>query len=98
MREFPDGVVEARSPKGELFGFERTAALANRSAGYRRSRKSLRARRRHHCSRHSAGKPSSMTEPGLCVFENQTPLVDVPGKVIRAPEAGALLWSRFLTL
>jgi serine phosphatase RsbU (regulator of sigma subunit) len=27
-----DGVVEARSPRGELFGFERTAALANGSA------------------------------------------------------------------
>ena len=28
-----DGVVEAASPRGELFGFERTAAISRRSAG-----------------------------------------------------------------
>ncbi|HTZ57234.1 MAG TPA: PP2C family protein-serine/threonine phosphatase [Acidobacteriaceae bacterium] len=28
-----DGVVEARDPKGELFGFERTKAISSRSAG-----------------------------------------------------------------
>ena len=29
---FSDGVVEAQSPTGELFGFERTRAIASQSA------------------------------------------------------------------
>jgi Stage II sporulation protein E (SpoIIE) len=29
---FPDGVVEAQSPTGELFGFERTGSISRQSA------------------------------------------------------------------